>query len=156
MEPIQIHRKVKREMYCFYKKRKNYLNLAPIKLDGWVEMVTHLGCILEDDNLMRADIPSKQAQLIAKVNSLLQKLYFVDSSTMIGIIRTYVTSFYGSGLWNLCSNECRKLFNSLSVAMRNILNVNRKTHCHLIVPLSESIYILKLCCLADMSTSTIH
>ena len=90
---------------------------------------------------MKADILSKRAQFIARVNSLLQELHFVDSSTMIGLIRTYAISFYGSSLWNLCSSECNKLFNSWSVAMRNALNIDKKTHRHLIVPLSQSIHL---------------
>ena len=49
------------------------------------------GCILEDDNLMKANILSKRAQFIVRVKLLLQELHFVDSSTMIGLIRTYVT-----------------------------------------------------------------
>ena len=100
-----------------------------------------MGCILENDNSMRADILSKRSQFIAKVNSLLQELHFVDSSTMIGLIRTYATAFYGSGLWDLCSRDCNKIYNSWSVTMRNVLKIDRKTHRHLIVPMSQSIHL---------------
>ena len=92
--------KSKTKCIVFTKKRKNYLNLAPIKLDGsdlpWVRKVTHLGCILEDDNLMRADILSKRAQFIAKVNSLIQELHLVESSTMIGMLPHFMAQVYGT------------------------------------------------------------
>ena len=119
--------------------------MAPITLNGsdlpWVKKVTHLGCILESDNSMRANILSKRSQFIARVNSLLQELHFVDSSTMIKLIRSYTTSFYGSALWDLCSRDFNKLYNSWSVTMRNVLKIDRKTHRHLIVPMSQSIHL---------------
>ena len=106
-----------------------------------MKKVNHLGCVLEENNSMKTDILSKRSQFIARVNSLIQELHFVDSSIMVGLIRTYATSFYGSGLWDLCSNECSKFYDSWSVAMRNVLNIDRRTHRHLIVPMSRSIHL---------------
>ena len=96
--------------FVFTKKRLDYKLLAPIVLDEmnlpWIKRVNHLGCILETDNSMRADMLSKRCQFIGKVNSLLQEFHFVDPKTMIKLICTYAITFYGSSLWNLYSINC--------------------------------------------------
>ena len=57
--------KSKTKCIVFTKKPKKFENLAPITLNGsdlpWVKKVNHLGCILENDNSMRADILSKRS-----------------------------------------------------------------------------------------------
>merc|ERR1711954_550505 len=81
--------------------------IAPIMLNGnplpWVENVKHLGNILQSDNSMKSDCLMKRAQFIGKVNSLLQEFNYVDTNVMVRILEIYVTSFYGSCLWDLYS-----------------------------------------------------
>ena len=130
----------KTKCIVFTKKRIDYANLAPIVLDGkdlpWVKKVNHLGCILETNNSMKLDMLSKRGQFISKVNSLLQEFHFVDPKIMIKFICTYATNFYGSSLWNLYSRDCEKLYSSWNVAVRNALKLDRRTHRHLVAPLS--------------------
>ena len=79
---------------------------------------------------------AKKGQFVSKVNSLLQEFYFVESSTLLNMINSYATPFYGSALWNLQSKDCEKLFNAWSVSIRNVMKLDRRTHRHLIEPLS--------------------
>ena len=132
--------KSKTKCIVFFKKHRDWSKLAPIMLDGralpWVKKVNHLGCILDADGSMKSDILSKRGQFVAKVNSLLQEFHFVETSILFKLINSYATSFYGSLLWNLQSKNCEKLFNAWSVAVRNVMKVDRKTHRHLIESLS--------------------
>ena len=132
--------KSKTKCIVFYKKHRDWSRLAPITLDGralpWVTKVNHLGCILDSDGLMKSDILSKRGQFVAKVNSLLQEFHFVEPSILLKLINAYASSFYGSVLWNLQSRDCEKLFNAWSVAIINVMKLDRITHCHLIEPIS--------------------
>ena len=53
------------------------------------------------------------------------------------VINTFATSFYGSSLWDIFSPECEKLYTSWNVTVRQVFNLNRKTHRYLIEPLSQ-------------------
>ena len=90
---------------------------------------------------MKEDILSKSDQFIGKVNSILQEFHFVNSQTLLQLINTYATAFYGSSVWNLRSKECEKLFTTWNVTVRKALNLDRRTHRHLIVPLSECLHL---------------
>ena len=85
-----------------FSKKKQQSDPAPITLDGnnlpWVKKINHLGCILEADNSMKADLAQKRGQFIGKVNSLLQEFHFISKETMFKLIDTYATSFYGSSI----------------------------------------------------------
>ena len=70
------------------------------------------------------------------VNSLLQEFHYVKPSILTRLVLTYATSFYGSGLWNLFSKECEKLYTSWNVTIRQIFNISRRTHRYLIEPVS--------------------
>ena len=128
-----------------FSKKKASCDPAPIILDGkalpWVPKISHLGCTLESDNSMKSDITQKRGQFIAKSNSLLQEFSSVSPDTMFKLIDTYASSCYGSPLWNLRSKEADKLFNSWSVLVRNVLNLDRKTHRFLVEPLSGHLHL---------------
>ena len=132
--------KSKTKCIVFAKKYKSKNRLAPILLDGlelpWVSKITHLGCILDADNSMKTDILSKRGQFVGKVNSLFQEFHSVSSDTLLKLIWTYATSFYGLPLWDLHSKECERLYKSWNVTVRNVLKLHRQTHRHLIEPLS--------------------
>ena len=132
--------KSKTKCMVFSKKRSS-VDPAPITLDGknlpWVKKINHLGNILECDNSMKTDIIQKRGQFIGRVNSLFQEFHYTSPEIMFQLVNTYASSFYGSQLWNLRSNEAEKLFNSWNVTVRNILDLNRRTHRCLIEPLSN-------------------
>ena len=118
---------------------------APIVLDGkilpWVRKISHLGCTLEVDNSMKTDLAQKRGQFIGKINSLLQEFHFVQNESKFKLLDTYATSFYGSSLWDLMSNEAEKLYRSWNVMVRNFLNLDKKTHRSLIEPLSGHLHL---------------
>ena len=93
---------------------------------------------------MKRDILAKRGQFIGKINALLQEFHFVDSSTLLKLIDSYATAFYGSNLWNFQSKECEKIFNSWNVTIRKVLNVDNKTHRFLIEPLSNQSHLKTL------------
>ena len=126
----------------FHKSRNKREDVAHVILNGnplpWVEEINHLGNILQSDNSMSKDCLMKRGKFIGKVNTLLQELYFVNSSVMMKLLNIYATSFYGSCLWNLYSKEVSKLFASWNVSVRNIFRLPRDTHRYLIEVVSNS------------------
>ena len=97
--------KSKTKCIVFSKRACNLDSLAPIVLDGknlpWVTKVNHLGCLLETDNKMKADIANKRGKFIGKVNSILQEFHYSKPETLLKLICTYASSCYGSSLWDL-------------------------------------------------------
>ena len=116
----------------------------PIKLNGnplpWVHQVKHLGSTLQEDNSMKVDLSQKRGKFIGKVMSLSQEFSFVKPSILTKIINILTTSFYGSGLWDIFSADCEKLYKSWNVTIRQAFNVDRCTHRYLIETISESMH----------------
>ena len=136
--------KSKTKCIVFSKKAKDHLNLAHVTLNGdplpWVRKVVHLGCTLESDNSMKMDIANKRGKFIGKVNSLMQELHFATPEVLMKLINTYTTSFYGSPLWDILSADCERLYKSWNVTVRNVCNLERRTHRYLIEPLSGCLH----------------
>ena len=93
---------------------------------------------------MKMDVTQKRGQFIAKANSLLQEFGSSSYESMLKLIDTYALSCYGSSLWNLQSKEADKFFNSWNVLIRNVLNVDRKTHRFLVEPMSGHLHLKTL------------
>ena len=136
--------KSKTKCLIFSKKPRDRLDILPVLLDKtplpWVTQVKHLGNMLQVDNTMKVDMAQKRGKFIGKVSSLLQELYFVDSEILVKIMNIYTTSFYGSNLWDILSQDCEKIYKSWNVAMRMVFDVNRCTHRFLIEPISQSMH----------------
>ena len=135
-----IKSKTKCVIFTRVKSMRN--GVAPIILDVdplcWVENVKHLANILQSDNSMRSDILAKRAKLIGKINSLIQEFRFVDSSVLLRILEIYVTSFYGSCLWDLYSPEVKKIYSSWNVTMRNVFSLPWTSHRYFIESVSDT------------------
>ena len=118
--------------------------IAPIKLNDndlpWVDEVKHLGNILESNNSMKKDIMSKRGKFIGKLNSLSQEFFNVSPDTFMKIINIYAVSFHGSGLWDLFSSECDRLYKAWNVAVRHAFGVPNTTHRYLIESISNSLH----------------
>ena len=129
---------------CILFSKRKMPNVAPIKLNGdelpWVSDIKHLGNILEKDNSMRKDVAVKRGKAIGKINSLFQEFHFAKPSTLIKILNIYAVSFPGSGLWDLFSRDCDRIYRTWNVTIRQALNVPRDTHRYLIEPLSQSLH----------------
>ena len=120
----------------FTRKANDRNAVSPIHLGGvplpWVGQVKHLGNTLQSDNSMRVDMSIKRGRFIGKVNSLLQEFHFVDPSVLVRILNIFTTSFYGSGLWDLQSSECDRLYKAWNVAIRHALGLPVRAHRYLV------------------------
>ena len=52
------------------------------------------------------------------------------------LLNVFAASFYGSGLWDLESAECDRLYKSWNVSVRMVFGVPPTTHRYLVEPLS--------------------
>ena len=116
-----------------------------IELDGnelpWVDNVKHLGHLLQSDNSMRRDLAIKRGTFIGKTNSLLQEFCSASPAVLFKLLNSFATNMYGSNLWNLFGKDSEKLYTSYNVAMRNILNIDRRTHRYMLEPSSETLHM---------------
>ena len=141
LDPI----KSKTKGIIFSLKPKMRLNVLKLKLNGdelpWVTEVKHLGNTLESSNTMKRDISIKKGQFIGKMNSLLQEFHYVSPAVLLKIVNIYAVSFHGSGLWDLFSDDCDRLYKAWNVAVRLACNVPFTTHRYLIEPISQSMHL---------------
>ena len=108
----------------------------------WVSQVNHLGNVLQCDNFMSKDVLQKRGKYIGKVNSLLQEFHYAEASVLTKLVNIYATSFYGSGVWDINSAECQKLYKSWNVTVRQVYNLDRCSHRYryLIEPVSQCLH----------------
>ena len=143
--------KSKTKCIVFSKKQRDLRDLAPVLLNGdplpWVHQVKHLGNILQCDNSMTTDCTVKRGVFIGKVNSLFQEFSFVDPKVKMKLINIFASSFYGSGLWDLFSSACERLYKSWNVAVRLGFGVPPTTHRNLAI--SATPPMLTQCCAVD-------
>ena len=136
--------KSKTKCLVFSKKAKDRLNNLPVLLDGiplpWVSQVKHLGNLLQLDNSMKVDMSQKRGKFIGKMSSLFQEFHYVNPDIFVKIMNIFTTSFYGSNLWDIFSNDCDRLFKSWNVAIRQAFHVNGCTHRYLIESISKSMH----------------
>ena len=132
--------KSKTKCLIFSPRIKDRSGVSPILLNGdplpWVREVKHLGNILQCENNMKRDIAVKRGKFIGKVNSMLQELHFADPIVFVKLLKVYCTSFYGSNLWNIYSDDVDRLYKSWNVTIRNVFNIPNTTHRYLIEPVS--------------------
>ena len=135
--------KSKTKCLIFSKVKSVRTNVAPIILNGdplpWVDSVKHLGNILDYENSMKKDCLTKRGNLIGKVNSLFQEFTYVTPTVMMKILNIYATSFYGSSLWDLYSDEVTRIFSSWNVTVRNVYNIPWTTHIYLTRSISNGV-----------------
>ena len=83
----------------------------------------------------------KRGKFIGKVNSLAQEFHFASPGVLMTILKTYCTSFHGSGLWELCKKESERLYKAWSGTMRITFKVPRTTHRYLIESISGQLHL---------------
>ena len=136
-------KKSKTKCMSFIKKKRL---LRHIKLNGkklpWVESSKHLGIKVGNmSNGLAQDLMEKRAHYVNKVNELNQEYHYADSSTKIKINNIFNTSFYGSQLWDLFSNEAERLEKSWNISQRIMLDIPRNKHRYFLEPLSGTQHI---------------
>ena len=99
------------------------------KILPWVESAKHLGCkITNDIHGLSKDIMEKRAQYINRVNELSQEFYFAHTLTRVMINNIFNTSFYGSQIWDLFSQESERVEKTWNISQRIILRIPRASH----------------------------
>ena len=71
----------------------------------------------------------------------MQEFWFIFSSTKAFINRVFNSHFYGSVLWNLSGKEANMVYNTWSVSVRKMFQLDRRTHRYLIEPISGVAHI---------------
>ena len=104
----------------------------------WVERGKHLGISLNNKlgKTLSSDIMEKRARYIQVNNELMQEFYFSAGSTKAFINRVFNSHFYGSVLWNLYEKEAKMVYNTWSVSIRKMFDLDRKSHRYLLEPIS--------------------
>ena len=124
-----------------FKQGKKAIIPENIKLCGnplpWIDGAKYLGNYLTDEiNGLNEDVKQKRAKYIERNCEIIQEFYFAHPEVKTKINRIYNTSYTGSVLWDLGSENVRKLINSWSVSVRLMWNLPRQAHTELIEPLS--------------------
>ena len=79
---------------------------------------------------------TKRGKFIGKVNSFLQEFHYVAPKTFMELLNIYGTSFYGSCLWNLYSQDVDRIYKSWNVTVRNVFSLPWTTHRYFIESVS--------------------
>ena len=137
-------KKSKTKCIIFSKKVRDRKNVSPVLLNGdplpWVDEVKHLGNLLECDNTMSRDITVKRGKFVGKLNTLSQEFHYASPQVFMKILNIYAVSFHGSGLWDLFSSNCDRVYKAWNVAVRFAWNVPRETHRYLIEEISGCLH----------------
>ena len=107
----------------------------------WVLSWPHLGHILHQDESMRHDLMKKRGEFIGKLHSLRQEFGNKDPIVFMNLVSIYLSSFYGSNLWDLYGDYVDRLFKTWNVMVRMFFNLPRETHRNLIVPISSTSHL---------------
>ena len=113
----------------------SHTNVPKILLNGnplpWVTQVKHLGHILDNENNLVNNTRDKRFKFIGKINSLAQEFYFAAPEVKVNLYNKYVSSFYGSNLWNLFCHETEKVYSAYNISIRQAFRVPFNTHRYL-------------------------
>ena len=127
--------------------------LAPIKLkeEGipfyaqkqlpWVDTWPHLGHCFHEDKSPDHDLLQRRGQFIGKLHSLRQEFGDKDPIVYTNLVSIYLSSFYGSNLWNLFDDAAEKLYKSWNIMVRYTFDIPRTTHKYLITPVSQNSHL---------------
>ena len=129
---------------CILFGKVNAAQVDQVVLNGnplpWVSELKHLGHILQSDNTMRSDILVKRRTFIGTVNAMVQEFHFTKPDVLMKLVNLYASSFYGSNLWDLYSNQVDKIFKTWNVTVRNIFGLPWRTHRYWIETLSGCLH----------------
>ena len=83
------------------------------------------------------DLLQKRAIFFQKVHEIKQAYGFYDPKVICEIVKIFGTSFYGSPLWSLGSDEHQRLNRSWNTAVKLIWNLPFQTHKRFIEDLTD-------------------
>ena len=125
---------------CQYFSLTNKKSLpSKVMLNGdslpWVEKAKHLGNVLSTTINSKIgcmntnqDLLVKRATFFDRVHSLQQEYGYASPRIVCELLRIYATSFYGSMLWQLNSQEHERLVRSWNVAVKMIWKLPYQAH----------------------------
>ena len=131
----------------FFSRKRNSEQVSPVTLNGdtlpWVTTAKHLGNHLSSKLSLasyspetKTDILCKRAILFDKVHQVLQQFGNLEPKLVINLLSIYSTALYGSTLWQIDSEEYKKLIRSWNIAVKIIWELPHPTHVRLLEPLS--------------------
>ena len=110
----------------------------------WVNTAKHLGNLLSSEvslnpviGDMSSDLLQKKAIFFSRVHEFLQLYGYCDPRMVVELIRIFATSFYGSPLWNMNSDEYGKLTRSWNTTLKMVWNLPYATHKRFLESLTE-------------------
>jgi hypothetical protein len=110
--------------------------IVPLQLCGralpYVDRCDHLGHTLQSDGLMAGDCRQKRAQFIDSSVKLREAFQFAHPHEQILATEKYLTSFYGSNLWNLSSPEAGMVFSAWRTGHKIAWDVHRGCRTYLV------------------------
>ena len=132
--------KSKTKAIIFTRKKLKFVP-TELRLNGnalpWVEQASYLGNIIENTaNGLAKDTLCKRARYIERNMELTQEFPIAHPEVKCKINRVYNSSFPGSVLYNLASDQVGQLTSSWSVSVRKMWELPMQTHRYLIEPLS--------------------
>ena len=107
----------------------------------WVKSATHLGHTITIDENTSTDILSNKAIFNTKVHELRQELGDQHPEVFIGLVQTYLTSMYGSNLWDLYHNSANRLFSAWNFLIKETFNLPYATHRHIVYNITEKTHL---------------
>ena len=110
------------------------LNNLPVP---WDDKYVHLGHRLTSDENMFHDLNAKCGEFNQKVHSLRQEIGDQHPIVFIRLVNIYLTSFYGSNLWDLGNINSNKLWSVWNTLIRSTYNLPYDTHRYVLSALHE-------------------
>ena len=85
---------------------------------------------------MDHDLMEKRGRFIGKIHSFRQEFGNIDPLVYLKLVSVYLSSFYGSNLWDLNGPGSQRLYSTWNIMVRMTFNIPRETHRYLIQPIS--------------------
>lgn len=87
------------------------------------------------------DLLNKRGEFISNVHALRQELGNQDPDVFIKLVVIYLSSMYGSNIWDLCSDSANKMYTSWNVLVRNAFNLPFATHRYILQDITSTQHI---------------
>ena len=103
----------------------------------WVNSAIYLGHLISQDGNSKHDILRRRGEFISKVHELRQELGDQHPDVFTRLVQMYLTSMYGSNLWNLFGEAAGKLYSAWSMLIKNTYHLPHATHRYLLFNISD-------------------
>ena len=103
----------------------------------WVQSATHLGHIIHTKGTTDIDILKRRGEFIGKTHSLRQEFGAQNPIVFMRLVQTYLSSMYGSNLWDLYSAPADRLYTTWNILLRTAYELPYKTHRYIVYNLGS-------------------